>query len=153
MNGGAMPARTDTELLAALRASLRAGRVELRLDARRLDMVDSPVSVQAESTRWLYGMVLATGAAWWWGGEAAGLATGAASVACWFLWVRRDVARRIRRRVETVALHDAATWRRLWRHGGLALGVAGGGGACAAPDGNWMQFVRDLDGAASEGRV
>lgn len=152
MNRGAMPTRTDTELLAALRASLRAGTVELRLDARRLDLVDSPVSVQAESTRWLYGMVVATGAAWWWGGQVAGLAVAAASVGCWFLWVRRDVARRIRRRVETVALDDAATWRRLWRHGGLALGLAGGGAACAAPDGNWMQFVRDLDRAAGEGR-
>jgi hypothetical protein len=66
--------------------------------------------------------------------------------------VRQDVARRIRRRVETVALDDAATWRRLWRHGGVAIGIAGGGVACAAPDGNWMQFVRDLDGAAGEGR-
>ena len=80
MNGGAMTARTDTELLAALRASLRAGRVELRLDARRLDLVDSPVSVQAETTRWLYGMVVATGVGWWWGGQPAGLAVAAASV-------------------------------------------------------------------------
>jgi len=151
MNGGAMPARTDAELLSALRASLRAGRVELRLDARRLDSQDSPVSVQAESTRWLYALVVASGAAWSWGGHAAGLAAGAASVACWYLWVRPDVARRISRRVEDVALDDAATWRRLWRHGGVALRIAGAV-ACVAPDGNWMQFVRDLDMAAGEGR-
>lgn len=148
MNGAAMPRRSDSELLSALRASLREGRVELRLDAIRLDKQDSPVSVQAESTRWLYGLILASAAAWWWGGPAAGLAAGAASIACWFLWVRRDVARRIRGRVETVALDDTTTWRQLWRHGGLAL-VAPGGVACAAPDGNWMQFVRDLDPVAS----
>lgn len=152
MNGAAMPARTDTELLRALRAALRAGRVELRLDPRRLDKEDSPVSVQAESTRWLYGLVVASGGAWWWGGHAAGLVAGAASVACWYMWVRPDVARRIRRRVEDAALDDATTWRRLWRHGGVALGVLGGGATCAAPEGNWMQFVRDLDAPAGEGR-
>ena len=152
MNRGAMPTRTDTELLAALRASLRAGKVELRLDARRLDKEDSPVSVQAESTRWLYGLVVASGAAWWWGGLVAGLAAGAASVACWYFWVLPDVARRIRHRVETIALDDPTTWRRLWRHGGVVLATAGGGAACAAPDGNWMQFVRDLERAAGEGR-
>lgn len=151
MNGGRMPDRTDSELLGALAALLREGRAELRLDPRRLDKQDSPVSVQAESTRWLYGLILATGAAWWWGGQVAGLAAGAASVACWFLWVRRDVARRIRGRVETSALADTVTWRRLWRHGGVLL-VAPGGIACTAPEGNWMQFVRDLDPVARAGR-
>jgi hypothetical protein len=136
-----MPTRTDTELLAQLRELLAGGHVRLDLDAVRLDKPDSPVSVQAESTRWLYALTLGAGAAAWWLGVAAGIAASAAAVGLWYGVARPDVARRIRRRVETVALHDAGLWRRVWRHGGLALGAAGAP-PCRAPDGNWMEFVR-----------
>ncbi|MBL8567982.1 MAG: hypothetical protein JNK84_02750 [Phreatobacter sp.] len=138
-----MTRRTDSELLAGLRALIVAGAVELRLDPARLDKTDSPVSVQAESTRWLYALVaLALGAAWLGGAAAFGIAA-ALGAGLWFGWVRRDVARRIRDRVETRALVDVTLWRRLWRFGGVRLVATADGAACSAPDDNWMQYVRD----------
>jgi hypothetical protein len=137
-----MAKRSEEELLGQLRALLRAGTVRIAIDAGHLDKLDSPVAVQAESTRWLYALVAGIGAAAWWQGVP-GLVLGISVAAVvWFGWVRRHVGRRIRNRVETQALDDASLWRRLWRHGGVRL-VPREGGACVAPRDNWMQFVRD----------
>jgi hypothetical protein len=137
-----MAKRSEEELLGQLRAQLRAGSVTLAIDAGHLDKLDSPVAVQAESTRWLYALVAGVGAAAWLHGPM-GLALGlAAAAAVWVGWVRRHVGRRIRNRVETQALDDASLWRRLWRHGGVRL-VPREGEPCVAPRDNWMQFVRD----------
>ena len=145
-----MPTRTDAELLAALRSLLADGELRLELDSVRLDRTDSPVSVQAESTRWLYALVGLALAAAWFGGLSAFAAAAAVGVGLWFRVVRRDVARRIRRRVEAQALDDVTLWRRLWRFGGVRLVVANGTEVCAAPGGNWMQCVRDRRPAGDE---
>lgn len=136
-----MPDRTDRELLDQLRALVAMRRASLVLDAGRLDKPDSPVSVQAESTRWLYALLLAAGAAAWGFGVAGGALACALSVVLWYAWVRPDVARRIRDRIEGRALFDVELWRRAWRHGGIAL-AEGGRTVCSSPDGNWMEFVR-----------
>lgn len=136
-----MTDRSDTDLLAQLRGLIAAGRAELVLDARRLDNLDSPVSVQAESTRWLYAFVAGIGAVLWWQGAAAAGVASALAVGLWYAWVRPDIARRIRGRVETTALYDTGLWRRLWRHGGVAIAEAGRP-VCRSPEGNWMDFVR-----------
>jgi hypothetical protein len=147
LNACAMARRSEAELLGQLRTLLRSGSVTIAIDAIHLDKLDSPVAVQAESTRWLYALLGGVGAAAWWQGMA-GLAGGTAiAVAIWIGWVRRDVGRRIRNRVETQALHDATLWRKLWRHGGVRL-VPRDGGPCVAPRDNWMQFVRDRVPAA-----
>lgn len=137
-----MPKRSDTELIAALRRLLRDGSIVLQLDTARLDKVDSPVSVQAESTRWLYVLVAVVALAGLWQGVAGIAVAAMVAVAVWYGWVRRDVARRIRARVETRALDDATLWRKLWRHGGVRLEPRDGP-PCVAPRDNWMQFVRD----------
>ena len=137
-----MPDRTDAELLAALRELLAAGRVRLELDIGRLEHPDSPVAVQAEATRWFYALAALLAAATWFGGWKGAVAALAASVAFWFGWVKRDVARRIRGRVDTLALADPVVWRKLWRRGGVVLHGADGARS-AAPADNWMQFVRD----------
>jgi hypothetical protein len=137
---------TDLQLLAELRSLIEAGAARLEIDAGKLDHIDSPVGVSAESTRWFALLAAAIGAAAWFGGWiAAGLAL-AASVASWFGLVRPDVRRRIEARVRTVALFDVQMWRQLWRFGGVRLVAAGA--TCVAPDGNWMQFVRDRRRAA-----
>ena len=136
-----MSDRSDVELLAQLRDLLDSGRAVLALDAPRLDKPDSPVSVQAESTRWLYALIAIVAAA---GGLAdwpGVILAAAAAVAAWYGFVRPDIARRIRARVETRALFDVVLWRRLWRHGGVAI-AEDGRTACRGPDGNWMAFVR-----------
>lgn len=144
-----MPQRSDSELLAALREQLRAGAVTLALDLARLDKTDSPVSVQAESTRWLYALIGLGVAATWWQGLPAGSVACIVGVAVWYAWVRPDVGRRIRARVDIYALHDVELWRRLWRFGGVQL-RARSGVACVAPAGNWMQFVRDVAANSEE---
>src|SRR5262245_11167895 len=114
-----MDQRTDTELLAALRAMIERGEVRLELDAAKLDHMDSPVSVQADSTRWFAALCVACGAAFWFGGWIVGVAALAASIALWFAWVRPGTHRRIRVRVRTVAMDDTQVWRKLWRFGGV----------------------------------
>ena len=145
-----MPSRSDADLLAVIQRLVASGAIELTLDFAHLDKTDSPVSVQAESTRWLYGLVALALAAAWWGGLAGFATASAIGVAIWFAWVRRDVARRIRLRVETRALLDVALWRRLWRFGGVRLAVRGGGAVCAAPGDNWMQYARDRQPVGDE---
>jgi hypothetical protein len=136
-----MPDRSDAELLSQLRGLLDSGHAALDLDARRLDKPDSPVSVQAESTRWLYALIVAVAAASWLAAWPGGVLAAAAAIAAWYGFVRPDVARRIRARVETRAVYDVVLWRQLWRHGGVAI-AEDGRTACRAPDGNWMAFVR-----------
>lgn len=137
-----MPSRTDSELLVALRDRVHAGSVTLALDLARLDKTDSPVAVQAESTRWLYGLIGLGAAASWWQGMTGAVVAGIVGVGLWYGWVRPDVGRRIRKRVELRALDDVGLWRLLWRFGGVQL-RSSEGVICAAPGDNWMQFVRD----------
>lgn len=142
-----MAKRSEEELLRQLRELLRAGGATLAIDARHLDKLDSPVAVQAESTRWLYALVALVALAGWWQGAIGAAGATVVATALWFGWVRRDVGRRIRIRVETQALDDASLWRKLWRHGGVRL-VPRDGAPCVAPGDNWMQFVRDRFPAA-----
>jgi hypothetical protein len=142
-----MDQRTDGELLAALRALIERHVVRLEIDAAKLDHMDSPVSVQSESTRWFAVLFVACGAAFWFGGWIGGIAAVAASIALWFAWVRPATHRRIHARVRNAATRDTQLWRSLWRFGGIRL--VSGSTTCAAPNDNWMQFVRDLGGPAA----
>jgi len=136
-----MDRRTDKELLAALKTMIDGGAVRLEIEPGKLDHMDSPVSVQSESTRWFAILFVACGAAFWFGGWIGGAAALAASLALWFAWIRPATHRRIDARVRGTALNDTQLWRALWRFGGVRL--VAGDAACTAPDGNWMQFVRD----------
>lgn len=133
---------TDEQLLAELRRLRQAGTVALELDHRRLAHIDSPVAVEAEGNRWVYLGIVAAGSGWWFLGIWAGLGVAAAALALYLTLVKADLRRRAARRIDHRALADAALWRRLWRFGGMTL--AAEGRRCAAPEGNWMQFVRDL---------
>jgi hypothetical protein len=136
-----MDQRTDKELLAALRTMLDAGTVRLELESGQLDHMDSPVSVQSDSTRWFAILFVACGAAFWFGGWIAGAAAVVASVVLWVALARPWTHRRINARVRELALKDTQTWRALWRFGGVRL--VADTTTCAAPNDNWMQFVRE----------
>ena len=71
----------DTDLLEMLRSAEADGRVTIGLDPRKLDDVDSPISIQAESTRWIYGLMAAALFVWWLGGASAGIGAIAAGPA------------------------------------------------------------------------
>ena len=132
------------ELLAALRRLAAAKDVEIRIEPKRLNHMDSPVAVEADSNLWAYGFLVAAIVVGWRWGLAAGAATLAFGVLVYLTLGRVYVYRRIERRVRREALEDVVKWRKLWRFSGLTLVAAGGPGiaACASPEGNWMAFVR-----------
>ncbi|MCH9053262.1 MAG: hypothetical protein IIA72_19755 [Proteobacteria bacterium] len=143
----------DTDLLEMLRAAAADGRVTIGLDLRKLDDVDSPISIQAESTRWIYGLMAVAILVWWLGGAYAGIGAIAAGALIYATVARRQVERNIRRRFHDRAISDIGTWRKLWRLEGITLSLDSGsfnsgsldsgGEACASPDGNWQRFVLD----------
>jgi hypothetical protein len=132
---------TERELFKSLRALCEQGVLRIEIDPRRLDHIDSPLVVEADSNRWAYALLALTAIVWWQAGIEAGVAAGIVSVAVYYTAGRRYVTRRIEARLENTALQDLTIWRKLWRFGGVSLVV--GSRRCGAPDGNWMAFVRD----------
>lgn len=136
------------ELFRALQGLLARGTLRLELDLARLDHIDSPVAVEADSNIWVYGAIAVCAIAFWQGGIYPGVVAIALGLALYFTVARRYVRRRLIRRVHERALGDGEIWRRLWRFGGITLvedrAGAGGGDRCAAPQGNWMALVRRL---------
>jgi hypothetical protein len=111
-------ASTD-ELFRELRALLARGKLRLELDLARLDHIDSPVAVEADSNIWVYGAIAVCAAAFWQGGTYPGIAAIAISLALYFTVARRYVRRRLVRwwRRALVAPRTAASRRRAigWR--------------------------------------
>jgi hypothetical protein len=144
------PEATPLDLLRSLRGLVESGALRLELDLKRLDHMDSPVGVEADSNRWIYPAIVLCGGLFWFAGLWAGLAAAGASLVLYLTLGRSYVRRRLVRRVHEGALYDLDLWRRLWRYGGVALVPAAGAAAqpCAAPGGNWMALVRALSPAA-----
>jgi hypothetical protein len=145
---------TDTsaaDLLRALRGFVERGELRIELDFGRLDHMDSPVGVEADSNIWVYAGLPICALVFWQLGLWPGIAAVAVFVLLYFTAGRRYVRRRLTRRVYDEVLQDSEKWRKLWRFGGVAL-VRGEGGAaarCTAPEGNWMALVRGMT-ASSE---
>jgi hypothetical protein len=138
-----MNEQSDIELLRGLRGLIESGTVRLDLDLRRLDHIDSPVAVEADSNIWVYGAMPVCALAFWQLGLWPGVGAVALALTLYFTLGRTYVRRRLARRVRQNALQDSALWRRLWRFGGVALVDAGTSDTrCVAPDGNWMELVR-----------
>lgn len=131
------------DLFRELRRLIECGKLRLELDLARLDHIDSPVAVEADSNIWVYGLIVVCAVAFWLGGTVPGVAAIAVSLVLYFTVARAYVRRRLTRRVHERALGDGEAWRRLWRFGGVTL-VDEGAARCAAPEGNWMALVRGL---------
>ncbi|MDB5409099.1 MAG: hypothetical protein JWL84_4011 [Rhodospirillales bacterium] len=136
---------TPAELMRLLRALIASGALRLDLDFKRLDHMDCPVAVEADSNVWIYAGVALCALVFWLGGAWIGLAAAAACLILYLTLGRRYVHRRLRRRIDEAALNDSEIWRRLWRFGGVAL-VADDGIRCVAPEDNWMALVRARSG-------
>ena len=135
---------TAAELFRALRRLVAEGRISMRCDFKRLQHMDCPVALEADSNIWAYAVLVAALIALWRGGWWAALALGAAGAAFYFTLGQAYVRRRIRRRIDERALASLEVWQRLWRFGGVVLVPTSGGETCAAPQGNWMALVRSL---------
>lgn len=133
--------RTERDLLRTLARAVRDGRVTVTLDLKRLLHTDSPIAVQAEHTRWLYGVTAAAvvaGLAWGW---RPGLAALVAGVIVYFAVGRPWMHRRMRGRFLDSVLNDLAAFKKLWRLRGVTLKV--GDTVCESPGGDWRRFVLD----------
>ncbi|MBV9523935.1 MAG: hypothetical protein JO010_14135, partial [Alphaproteobacteria bacterium] len=64
---------TPAELLRSLRRLVESGALRIELDLRRLDHMDSPVGVEADSNRWIYPAIILCGATFWFFGLWPGL--------------------------------------------------------------------------------
>src|SRR5690242_15938278 len=82
---------TPVDLLRALRGLVESGALRLELDLKRLDHMDSPVGVEADSNRWIYPAIVLCGALFWFVGLWAGLAASAACLALYLSLGRRFV--------------------------------------------------------------
>ena len=138
------------DLLAALRQRLAEDAVELRVEPKRLNHIDSPVTVEADGNVWAYAALFIAALLWWRWGMASGLAALALGVVVYLTLGRAYVHRRIERRVRRDALDDLEKWRKLWRFSGLTLVAKDRRdlAPCASPDGNWMAFTRALSTTA-----
>jgi hypothetical protein len=141
----AAPGESAADLLRALQRLHAEGKIEIRVEPKRLNHLDSPVAVEADSNIWIYGfLAVAALAGWQWGLVAAAAALGL-GILVYLTLGKAYIHRRIERRVRERALSNLETWRKLWRLSGLTLVAAGQGVApCASPEGNWMGFVRSL---------
>lgn len=140
------------ELLSVLRRLVGEGKIDIAVDPRRLNHIDSPVASEADGNIWVYGAVGIAALLLWWKGPVPAVAVLAVGALLYLTLGRAYIHRRIERRVREKALNDLEVWRKLWRFPGLRLKGAGdsGLGDCASPEGNWMAFVRTaLPSAAS----
>jgi hypothetical protein len=137
------------DLLAALRRGVAEGRIELRVDPKRLNHIDSPVAYEADGNIWAYAALFVAAVLWWRWGMVPGLAALVLGVIVYLTLGRAYMYRRIERRVRGAALDDLDKWRKLWRFSGLTLTAKDRRdlAPCASPDGNWMAFTRALAAA------
>jgi hypothetical protein len=140
------PTESASELLAVLRRLYAEGKVEIRVEAKRLDHIDSPVAVQADGNIWVYAFVALALVVWWRAGMVPALIALTAGVIVYLTVGRAYIHRRIERRVRQDALNNVEKWRKLWRFSGLTLAATHERNLapCTSPDGNWMAFVRAL---------
>jgi hypothetical protein len=132
------------ELLRVLRGLVESGKIRIELDFRRLDHMDSPAGIEADSNIWVYAGIPACALVFWQFGLWPGAGAVALCIVLYFTAGRAYVHRRLRRRVYDEFLRDSELWRKLWRFGGVALVSGDGAWRCAAPDGNWMALMRGL---------
>ena len=131
----------ENDLLVLLKEAITEGRVTVVLDYKRLNHGDSPICVEADSNRWIYGIMAATlgagfGIAW-----PAGLAAMALGLVLYFTLGRGWIRRRMAARFHGAALDDIAAFKKLWRLHGVTLAPASRATLCRSPNGDWRRFV------------
>ncbi len=131
----------ENDLLGLLRDAISAGRVSVVLDYQRLNHVDSPICVEADSNRWIYGIMALGGVAGFAVDWSAGVAAVALGVGLYFALGRGWVRRRMAARFHDGALDDIAAFKKLWRLHGVTLGLVSRAVLCRSPGGDWRRFV------------
>lgn len=131
----------DVDYLKMLREMIESGAITVSLDLPRLEHIDSPISVQADSNRWIYALIAIVGLAAWLVGWWAAAGAAAAGAVAWFTVGKPWHRRRMHQRFHQQTLRDTETFRKLWRMDGVVLTDARSGAVCVSPNGNWRRFV------------
>jgi hypothetical protein len=141
----------DTDYLRRLREAIAAGTIKPVLNLNKLEHVDSPISVQADSNRWIYSLIVIVSAAAWLGGLWWAIGAATAGGIAWFAVGKRWHRRRMERRFYDLSLQQTEQWKKLWRMNGVTLIDSQNGVECVSPAGNWRAFVGAATGlTASE---
>ncbi len=106
-----------------------------------MEHIDSPISVQADSNRWIYSLIIIVAAAAWLGGLWWAVGAAAAGATGWIAIGRRWHRRRMEQRFHQVTLHNLEDWKKLWRMTGVVLTDAKTGNRSQSPSGNWRALV------------
>ena len=133
----------EKDLFALLRDGVTQGRVSVVLDYKRLAHMDSPISVEADTNRWIYGIMAMGGGAGFVVDWSAGVAAVALGVGLYFVLGRGWIRRRMEARFHGLALEEIAAFKRLWRLHGVTLGLVSRAVLCRSPNGDWRRFVLD----------
>lgn len=131
----------DVDYLRLIREKIESGGIKASLDLNKLEHMDSPISVQADSNRWIYPLIILVSAAGWFGGVWWAVGTAGAGAGAWYTVGKRWHRRRMEQRFHRLSLNQTAEWKKLWLMSGVVLTDTESGAQCASPSGNWRAFV------------
>lgn len=139
----------DVEYLRLLRDAIAAGAIKPVLNLSKLEHVDSPISVQADSNRWIYSLIIIVSAAAWLGGTWWAIGAASAGAVGWFTVGKRWHRQRMEKRFYELSLDQTEEFKKLWRMTGVTLIDTKTSRECVSPAGNWRAFVAQVTGQAT----
>lgn len=133
---------TDAELLSQIVAALSQGRVEIAFSSGLESHMDFPGNSETDKGQFILPSILLVGAAWWFGGWPAFGAVILLLAGLYYVWWRKVVRARMRRRFVAKAMTDLKLWRKSWGFDGISLKA--GETQCLSPKGDWRAFAAAL---------
>lgn len=135
---------TDKESLAVLQKALQDGRADVAFSSGITNHLDFPGNSETDKGQFiLVGVALMVLAYW----KGSWLIVGGVfllEVAVYWLFWRKIVLQRMRRRFIGKVMGDLTSWRKSWTFNGVKL--MGQGQECLSPKGDWRAFAANLAG-------
>ena len=141
-------AMTDAESLAELRAALVDGRANVMIASGLSTHLDFPGNSETDNGQFLLIGLAVLAIAYWRGSWTVVGVVALVLVAVYWLYWRKVVARRIRKRFIEKATVDLKPWRKSWDFDGITLSA--GASECRSPKGDWRAFAAGLKPASLE---
>ena len=151
----------EKELFRAMNSAITAGQVSggqlsLALDLKRLDHIDSSIAVQADSNRWIAGIMIAAIAGYFLRNWQTGAGASAMILSIYLVFGRGWIQRRMKARFHKTVLTDIDAFKKLWKLKGITLSFRHDtdgtkDAVCTSPKGDWRRFVLDhlMDGSGT----
>lgn len=133
---------TDAESLAELRAAFADGRASVAIASGLSSHLDFPGNSETDNGQFLLIALALLVLAYWRGSWLVVGGVALVLVAIYWLYWRKVVARRIRKRFIEKATVDLAPWRKSWTFEGITLSA--GANECRSPKGDWRAFAAGL---------